>query len=79
MAERTGTENSRLRRAVSDLTLDELILEEPQSETSKRLPCRRACVYRVTAAELGTPRGGHAMPSIEAVSIDAAKGSDDTG
>jgi putative transposase len=36
-------ENNRLRKAVSDLTLDKLILQEPPGETSK--PRASACLH----------------------------------
>ena len=69
-------ENNRLRRAVSDLTLDKLILAgRPQSETSKPLPTpcvRRSCDDRA----LHIREAG--MPGVGAASIDAAQDSDDT-
>ena len=68
------TENSRLRRAVSDLTLDKLILAEAARETSKPLPTpcmRRSCNIRAWhLRETG-------MPSAGTASIDAAEDPDD--
>ncbi len=44
------TENARLRRAVSDLTLDKLILTEVVNERLLSPELRRACVENVVAA-----------------------------
>ena len=63
------TENTRLRRAVSDLTLDKLILQEAAGETSKpRASPRlhRAC--STEAVRLRAPRLCGARPA----SLDAA-------
>ena len=68
-------ENNRLRRAVSDLTLDKLILAEPQRETSKPLasPCLRGS---------SDSRAWHlretGMPGIGPAPINAAKETNDT-
>ena len=65
------TENNRLRRAVSDLTLDKLILRRPPRETSKpRAPPRlhRACP--TPSACLRAPR----LCGARAASLDAAQG-----
>ena len=65
------TENARLRKAVSDLTLDKLILQEAAKETSKpRAPTylHRACSR--TSARLRAPGLCSARPA----SLDAAQG-----
>jgi hypothetical protein len=69
------TENTRLRRAVSDLTLDKLILAEAAKGTSKPLPTpcvRRSCDDRALhIRETGVPSTGPAP-------IDAAQDPNDT-
>ena len=71
------TENTRLRRAVSDLTLDKLILAEAAkgNETSKPLPTprvRRSCHSRAWhLRETG-------VPGIGSTPIDAAQDPHDT-
>jgi transposase-like protein len=72
------SENQRLRRAVSDLTLDKMILKEaargtegPRSETSK--PFAAAPVHRPCAADpwrIGAP----GLPHIETASFHPAQG-----
>ena len=65
---RLQKENERLRRAVSDLTLDNSIWVKLRRETSK--PRTVAQLYRLCAAQircLRTPR----MPGLEAASLDA--------
>ncbi len=69
------TENSRLRRAVSDLTLDKLILAEAAKGSFLSPSRRRACVDHVTA-ETWRHRET-SVPGIGAASIDAAEDSDD--
>ncbi len=72
-------ENARLRRAVSDLTLDKLILTEaargtagPRSETSE--PFAPQAVHRPRAADawhIGAPR----LPHARAAPLDTAQSS----
>ena len=67
-------ENNRLRRAVSDLTLDKLIWRRPQRETKPlATPClRRSCDDRALhIRETG-------VPGIRSASIDAAQDPNDT-
>ncbi len=64
-------ENERLRKAVSDLTLEKLILREAASETSEPRP--PPGLYRSRQAEvprLGTPR----LSRSRSASVDPAEG-----
>jgi putative transposase len=64
-------ENARLRRAVSDLTLDKLILQEAPGETSE--PCAAPALYRSHQRhDAGVRAAG--LPRARATSIDAAQG-----
>ena len=65
------TENTRLRRAISDLTLDKLILQRPPGETIKPRASMR--LYRVgnrSHACLRAPR----LCGARVASLDAAQG-----
>jgi transposase-like protein len=53
------TENSRLRRAVSDLTLDKLILAEA-AKGNFQAPRAAALAWTMLEPSLASPRGGHA-------------------
>ena len=64
-------ENLRLRRAISDLTLDKLILQEAARETSR--PCAAQALHRSCANRAGGIRTTD-MPSVGATLIDPAQG-----
>ena len=66
------TENTRLRRAVSDLTLDKMILTEAARGTSEPFR-RRQCIDSCAAGpwRIGAP----GLPHARTASLDAAQGS----
>ena len=64
-------ENARLRRAVSDLTLDKLILQEASRGTSE--PCAPQALYRsYPGNDAGVRAAG--VPRARTASINAAQG-----
>ena len=64
-------ENQRLRRAISDLTLDKLILQEAARETSE--PRAATALHRSCATSASGVRATD-MPGAGSASIDAAQG-----
>lgn len=64
-------ENARLRRAISDLTLDKLILQEAARETSE--PRAPEALYRSRQKDDAGVRAA-ALPCARATSIDTAQG-----
>jgi putative transposase len=62
-------ENARLRRAISDLTLDKLILQEAAKGTSE--PCTASTVHRPGSGGAGCIRAA-CVPRARAASIDTA-------
>ena len=64
-------ENARLRRAISDLTLDKLILQEAARETSE--PRAPKALYRPHHEDDAGVRAA-AVPCAQAAPIDAAQG-----
>jgi len=65
------TENTRLRRAVSDLTLDKLILEEASRGTFK--PRASSCLHRACPSSFACLRAPR-LCGARAASLDAAQG-----
>jgi putative transposase len=64
-------ENLRLRRAISDLTLDKLILQEAARETSE--PRTAPALHRISAGGAGCIRAT-GVPRPRAASIDTSQG-----